>query len=99
MLCRQCSGFQQGLKNFFKTRSPSCAERFSESATTDTTGTFGMHIWLINQTPRPYKLPPYDTHAHMRMLTHSLMLGKGDSCCQNLQFTGKGGGPRDMGRH
>lgn len=51
--------------------------------------------WLIRHHD-PINFPPYDIHAHTHMLTHSLMLGKGDSCCQSL--LGKEGGPRDMGR-
>lgn len=54
--------------------------------------------WLIRHRD-PINSPPYDTHAHSHMLTHSLKLGKGDSCCHGLQFTGGGGRcPRGMGR-
>lgn len=50
--------------------------------------------WLIRHRD-PITAPPYDTHAHTHMLTHSLKLGKADSCCHGLQFPGGGGG---MGR-
>lgn len=57
-----------------------------------------MHIWLINQTPRPHKLP---TVWHPRPHTHADTLPEAGKRTQLLSWFAvywRGGCPRGMGR-
>lgn len=88
---------QTVFRPLISSRSPICVERFDESATTDTTGTFGMHICLINQGPWPHK-PPTLWHTRTYWHTPRRWIKKETAAGRICSLLGREGGSRETGR-